>query len=120
LAKDDDGEEDDLAASLSLPLRRRPEADGEPSVPAPFARRRPRSTRKSEDPTAEQEYSSLLAMKNPFRKEAEEFVRVDEPEPDENDIEATVTFPERKATAEPHPLSQPAHSTGPLRSAQRA
>src|SRR5690606_32379135 len=69
------------------------------AVPAPFAPTA-EEHEEDEDPTAEQEYSSLLAMKNPFRKEEEEFVRVEEPEPEEGEIEATVTFPEHKAVAE--------------------
>ena len=110
--EDDDSEADDLAASFSLPLRRRPESDGHAAVPAAFASPGEEHEEDEEDPTAEQEYSSLLAMRNPFRKE-EEFVRIEEPEPDEEEIEATVSFPERKAvadTAAARPFDPPAQA----------
>jgi hypothetical protein len=76
-------EEDAFAASFSLPLASKRAAfaplaedeDGEPE---------------DEDDDGD-EYSSLLAMKNPFVRH-QEFVRVEEPESDDG-IEPTVTFP---------------------------
>jgi hypothetical protein len=98
---DDEGEDDDLAASFSLPLRKRAEA-----IPTGPADGGPADFSDEEDdedvPAPDDEYSSLLAMKNPFRK-ADEFVRVEEPEAEEDELEATVTFPERKGDPETAP-----------------
>lgn len=86
--EEDEGDEDDeaLAASFSLSLGRASghglstsaEIDEEDEL--------------DEDGTDEEEYSSLLAMKNPFSRH-EEFVRIDEPELDAGDFEPAVTFP---------------------------
>jgi hypothetical protein len=85
----------------------------------------------------DESYSSLLAMNNPFRQR-EEFVRIDEPEAEADDLEPAVVFPGHEqlapqAAAEgpgedveapssvrpfdaPHQsLNQPAPSTAPVR-----
>lgn len=81
---DDDEELDDdsLAASLSLPRV------STASAPEPVDE----DEAFEDDDSDEGDYSSLLAMKNPFLRE-QEFVRVDEPEDDNGSIEPTVTFP---------------------------
>jgi hypothetical protein len=93
LDEHDEADDDSLAASFSLPLRKRHEG-GPVQRPAPV-----RVTFEEEEAEQEfgdeEEYSSLLAMKNPFANKSQ-FVRVEEPEPDEDEIEAAVTFPERK------------------------
>lgn len=96
--EDDDSEADDLAASFSLPLRNRSETATWPM--GPETGETGYESEEEEDPTADQEYSSLLAMKNPFLR-TEEFVRVEEPEPENGEIEATVSFPERKPEIAP-------------------
>ena len=83
---DQDEDEDALAASLTLPLRKKPALEPAHDLP---------ETDQDEDETAlddEGEYSSLLAMKNPFSRQ-QEFVRIEEPEDSEDDIQPTVTFP---------------------------
>jgi hypothetical protein len=88
----------------------------------------------------DENYSSLLAMTNPFRQR-EEFVRIDEPEADADEIEPAVVFPGHEELAAqaaeegseepsedvaappparpfdaPHQsLNQPAPSTAPVR-----
>ena len=54
----------------------------------------------------EDEYSSLLALRNPFERKQPAFVRVEEPEPVEDEFETSVSFPQKK-NAEPveHPES---------------
>jgi hypothetical protein len=101
---EDEAEDDDITASFSLPLRKRMEA-----IPSGPAHAGPADFSDEEDDegvsATDDEYSSLLAMKNPFRQ-ADEFVRVEEPEAEDDELEATVTFPERKSdreTARPAP-----------------
>ena len=113
---DDEGDEDDLTASFSLPLRKRAEA-----IPSDPADTEPADFSDEEDdedvPATDDEYSSLLAMKNPFRQ-ADEFVRVEEPEAEEDELEATVTFPERKSDREVAParmFDPPAATANPPR-----
>ncbi len=93
----DEQEEDDedLAASFSLPLRKKPRAAAQPFDALDFD-----EAESEDDEDSEEEYSSLLAMKNPFQRQQAEFVRIDEPEPEEDDFEAAVTFPAAKQSAE--------------------
>jgi hypothetical protein len=87
----DEADDEDFAASLSLPLTGAAasyEAFDEEDV-ADF---------RQEDPD-ESDYSSLLAMSNPFVRKPE-FVRVEEPEDEAAAFEPVVTFPS------PLPVSQ--------------
>jgi hypothetical protein len=99
----DDEDEDHLIPSLSLPLGA--------AAPAPFAAPVAEDEDEAEEPgEAEENYSSLLAMNNPFRAPTE-FVRIEEPEPEEGAIEPAVVFPGETpgeaATAAPKPEARP-------------
>jgi hypothetical protein len=60
----------------------------------------------ADEALADESYSSLLSMKNPFRGE-EEFVRVEEPEAADDTIEPAVVFPgQEAAAAEPAPPAE--------------
>lgn len=59
-------------------------------------------------------YSSLLAMKNPFRAQPE-FVRIDEPEPEEDAIEPAVVFPGQETAAAPVAAPEPEEAPANLR-----
>jgi hypothetical protein len=95
------GEEDDedaFAASLALPLDA---ALSEPESPDAE-----KDEQFDEEEPEDGDYSSLLAMKNPFARQ-QEFVRIEEPEEDDGSIEPAVTFPSPSPTAhawtdEPH------------------
>lgn len=83
---DDEAEEDDdLAASFSLPLRKAA------VVPDPFA--------DFDEPVADEDddrdYGSLLSLRNPFQERAEEFVRVEEPAEADEGPQPAVIFPRR-------------------------
>lgn len=91
---EDEDEDDAFAGSFSLPLAGLANGHGlSAGEPA----------EEDEDPyegdADEGEYSSLLAMKNPFSRH-EEFVRVDGSEPDDGDFEPVVSFPPAGWTAE--------------------
>ena len=81
---DDEFDEDAIGASFSLPL-------GGVSAQANDALDREGEDFDEEEPD-DAEYSSLLAMKNPFARQ-QEFVRIDEPEETGSAIEPAVTFP---------------------------
>lgn len=108
---EDEDVEEDIAASLSLPLGGR--AFDRPRSIADFNE----IALESEDSDGEQEegeddYSSLLAMKNPFERKPE-FVRIEEPELEEDDIEPAVRFPNavppaQNVGAEARPFDRPA------------
>jgi hypothetical protein len=85
LDDEDDLEDDTLATSFSLPL-----GPSEPPV-SPIAGEAEEIEDEAEEDDAE--YTSLLTMKNPFVRQ-QEFVRVEEPEPDDDGFEPTVTFPQ--------------------------
>lgn len=53
-----------------------------------------------EDALADESYSSLLSMKNPFRTEPEEFVRIDQPEAEDYAAEPAVVFPGQEPAAQ--------------------
>lgn len=103
---DDHGEDDDMLASL-LPPRRiampenaaRGDEPAAPDEPAPFpgleaSFRLARSpvTEPAADPAQEENYASLLDIGQPLATRSQ-FVRVDEPESDEAEIEPVVIFP---------------------------
>lgn len=77
---DEADDEEALEASFSLPLSK----GAEPA--------RSLDDDEEADEDDDGDYSSLLAMKNPFVRQ-EEFVRVEEPETDGEMVEPTVTFP---------------------------
>lgn len=110
-ASDDDL--NDLAATLSLPIAEksarveapspRPAFDIPPSgaaqthmanddvaAPAPAA-----------EPERDASYSSLAALNNPFKSNAEEFVRVEEPEENDAEAQPAVLFPSQQQVRQP-------------------
>jgi hypothetical protein len=135
----DDDDDDALdAGSFSLPLAEMmPRPFDAPAVVAstdvePIQAQAPVETEEDEDDAlaeADESYSSLLEMNNPFRAR-EEFVRVDEPEVEDEEIEPAVVFPGQEASvgeaaapvsaARPFDAprqagNQPAPSTAPAR-----
>ena len=111
---DEPDEDDDLAASFSLPLRRAAAA------PDPFADFDEPVAAESAEPDEEPDYGSLLTLRNPFQQRAEEFVRVEEPdEPDQGPAPAVV-FPGRDladARSGARPFDPPAAGEGETGSA---
>lgn len=92
----DDLDEVDDCLSLALPV-------GRGAAPAAASATDDSEAEQAAD--ADGDYSSLLAMKNPFVRQ-QEFVRVELPEDESSEIEPTVTFPKvatagRQATIEP-------------------
>jgi hypothetical protein len=106
---DEDFEDDAVTASFSLPLgvgAAEPEDDEDESAEA-------------DESEADDGYSSLLGMKNPFIRQ-QEFVRVEEPEDEDDAAEPTVTFPSAAPTqpafaAEELPASPTARPFDPPR-----
>jgi hypothetical protein len=90
---EDDLEDEALAASFSLPLGR--------TI----------TTVEPVDATeeADDEYGSLLGMKNPFAR-PQEFVRIEEPEDTDQLVEPAVTFPPARAATPPDVWSGPAEA----------
>lgn len=84
LEGDDDGDDERIAESFSLPL-------GNTRAAAPSVEEQ-EADEADNGEADEGDYSSLLAMKNPFARQ-QEFVRVEEPADDAATIEPTVTFP---------------------------
>jgi hypothetical protein len=103
LEGDDDGDEDAIAQSFSLPL-------GKPGVTA--ARGDDDDSAEAEEHAEEGDYSSLLAMKNPFAQQ-QEFVRVEEPADDDAVIEPIVTFPSPSPEHAAQPEPAQADTLGP-------
>jgi hypothetical protein len=100
---DDDGEDEAFTASFSLPL-------GTASASAPTPDERAEVDEELDETDEEDgDYSSLLAMKNPFARQ-QEFVRVEEPEIEDGAFEPTVTFPQPPA---PKPDETAAAPAGP-------
>jgi hypothetical protein len=83
LDSDDDADDDGMVASFSLPLTKASVAPAMVDEDDPT---------ELEEPAEDGDYSSLLAMKNPFARQ-QEFVRVEEPEDRGDTVEPTVTFP---------------------------
>ena len=103
LGPEEDDEEDDLAASFSLPLRRAPVAAD------PFADFDEPVNSAEEDP----DYGSLLSLRNPFQAKGEEFVRVEEPEAKDAGPAPAVIFPGREPAATTvRPFDPPAAEEG--------
>ncbi len=113
---DDDDEDDDvaeLAATFSLPLRAqaaasetaRPAFDQPPVVEAEetAASFEEADEDESGDEEDDSTDSGQFASLNPFAAKGEEFVRIDEPEPDVDNAEPAVLFPgqESRRTAAP-------------------
>jgi hypothetical protein len=109
----EDEDEDDIAASFSLPFARPAPiapAFAQPVAAAPADESE--GEEQDEDPAEREEeadstaYSSLLTMKNPFRAPAE-FVRVDMPEPEAGEFEPAVVFPGQIPPAPDHGARAP-------------
>lgn len=85
----DDEDDIDAVPSFTLPLRK--------AVAPTIAFDEPEAPGNDDDAGADEEddsYSSLLAMRNPFAAPKEHgFVRIDEPEADDDAVEPTVVFP---------------------------
>jgi hypothetical protein len=108
-------DDDDDGRSFSLPLATlMPRAFDAPSASAP-AHVEPAPVEMSGDEDDEDDalavddesYPSLLEMTNPFRQR-EEFVRVDEPETGDEEIEPAVVFPGQEPGGEAAPAANPA------------
>jgi hypothetical protein len=86
LAVEDEDDGEDAVPDFSLPLRR---AAAEAPSPAPV------EPEQDEEDEAETDsgFSSLLGMSNPFAAPKSEFVRIEEPEVDEDMAEPAVVFP---------------------------
>jgi hypothetical protein len=103
---DDDDDDDTLdAGSFTLPLANLvPRPFDAPKVVAsmdiaPIQTEASAESEEDEDDAlaeSDESYSSLLEMNNPFRAR-EEFVRVDEPEAEDEDVEPAVVFPGQEA-----------------------
>ncbi len=98
-------EDSDFAASFTLPRQPSSASSGE-EFDSGLDEESNVAEGEEED---DSEYSSLLAMKNPFQKKAE-FVRIEEPEPEEDEVEAAVTFPSVRSSGDPaaRPFDPPA------------
>ncbi|WP_147367039.1 ABC transporter permease [Aurantiacibacter zhengii] len=101
----DDGEDDDdiadLAASFTLPLAQPPEPA---PTPRPAFDRPPPAALGADEPREEPD-AVPEAGTNPFKRNAEEFVRVEEPEPEEGDAEPAVLFPNQQAHKQAAPAA---------------
>lgn len=117
-AMDDEEEDDvaDLAASFSLPLTSahvratptpRPSFDIAPapaSSPPPVERANGEEERLPGGEARDTDYESLSKIANPFKRNAEDFVRIDEPEPEPDATQPAVQFPsEQTRPASPAP-----------------
>lgn len=133
----EDEEEDeiaDLAASFSLPLTRsepqeapapspRPSFDIAPA-PSPMVEEETSEAEVAEAEVVEEEvhrdadYGSLSRLENPFKREAAEFVRVEEPEPEADAAQPAVVFPNQAARRAAPDFGEPQEA--PAASAPRA
>lgn len=98
-------QEDDLSLSFptAAPAPLAATDTAQPEVPAAFEA----LEADDEDDEPQENYGSLLAMKNPFRGQAE-YVRIEEPEPEEGAIEPAVVFPGQAPISEtPLPFARP-------------
>ncbi len=118
----DEDEEDDadiveLAASFSLPLAN--EATPKPAPRPAFDQPPPSPAIPTEEPAETADVASL----NPFKRDVEEFVRIDEPEPEEGSAEPAVLFPNQdnhKPAATASRTFDPPVGEGDAAAAQRA
>jgi hypothetical protein len=99
--EDEDSDNSDFAAGFSLPLATNifasePELSTEEAVGDEAS---------GEDD--EPEYGSLLGMRNPFLGKTEEFVRIEEPAPLDDDILPEVVFPTAQPTAARTSMARP-------------
>ena len=111
----DDDDDLDAMPSFTLPLRRTVSptiAFAEPVEPQAAG-----DENDNEPAEGDDGYSSLLAMRNPLAPKGTGFVRIDEPEPDDDAVEPAVVFPGRHqaglaalegGTATPRPFDPPA------------
>jgi hypothetical protein len=88
LDDEEDADDEAIAASFSLPLGATPT-----SVSPVFGEDDEIGDEADEAEEDDGEYSSLLEMKNPFVRQ-QEFVRIEEPEIEDEAFEPTVTFPQ--------------------------
>lgn len=123
---DDDDDLSDLAASFTLPLaikpvepapQPRPAFDQPPpsaGFVAPAAGVAEEAEEDADDSAASDDFGSL----NPFRQQAEQFVRVEEPEPEPGSSEPAVLFPgqEARRPAAARAFDPPAGTDAPVRS----
>jgi hypothetical protein len=113
--EDEDEDEDEitgLAASFSLPRMQKSEPEPMPRPAFDQPPPAPEVAAVAEQDEEEPEESAAVAdfgSLNPFKRNAEEFVRIEEPEPDADNAEPAVLFPNqeaRKAPAAPAPVSR--------------
>ncbi len=134
--EEDESEDDahELAASFTLPIMVRQDntADQAPSPrpafdipPADAPAPEPESaadevaadsSAAARQPASDASYRSLSEMDNPFKKSAQEFVRVEEPEPEAGSAEPAVLFPNQQA----HKPSANSAAEHPAAAGQRA
>ncbi len=123
---DEDDEINDLAASFTLPLTS--EGEPEPTPRPAFDQPAPSHTAGAVIESSEVEEDepadlAPVAQINPFKRDAEEFVRIDEPEPEEGSAEPAVLFPNQSGRATRAPASRafdPPRMQGNTAPAQRA
>jgi hypothetical protein len=104
-ADDDDDDDADAMPSFTLPLRKAVAptiAFDEPDEPENDDERDGAAAEVPDD-----SYSSLLAMRNPFTVKDTGFVRVDEPDAEDEEIQPTVVFPGAGETASAVPAVTP-------------
>ncbi len=89
---DEDDDVDDELPDFSLPLGR--------AAPTQLAEDEPTDEGgedETDQPAADDGFTSLLDMRNPFEAATPEFVRIEEPEPGADDAEPAVVFPSAAA-----------------------
>ncbi len=107
-AADDDDDELDAIPSFTLPLHKR-------VAPTIAFDDEPAAAGNDDDLAADEpdpSYSSLLAMRNPFGPKTGGFVRIDEPEADDDAVAPAVVFPghDEAGSAAPRAFDAPAGS----------
>jgi len=111
---EDEDDDDDFAASFSMPLALSPAAPASGFAKPAEASNEPEPGEEDEERVDSEDapstaYSSLLAMKSPFRGPAE-FVRIEVPEPEAGAIEPAVVFPGQRSIppSSPPQFAEPA------------
>ena len=104
----DDDEIDHLAASFTLP---RPMSRSQSPHRAPLSTSRRRHPRLDEAPgeiaeTVDTATSDAVTNINPFKRNTDEFVRIDEPEPEEGGAQPAVLFPNQDSRKNAAPASR--------------
>lgn len=117
---DEDGEDDeamaDLAASLSLPRTSTAEAPvPRPNFDQPPPSAEVEAAEEEDEQAAEDEQTGEVEFgsANPFKRSAEEFVRIEEPEPEEGDAQPAVLFPNQEARRPAGPAGAAARAFDP-------